>query len=232
MASAQKSAPATAAIWQSVYSRSRPITGTPASRYLLDQRGLSKAISEVAGVRAVSLWSHDWGRVRDCALFPFGDSEGTLVAFQARAIDAAPDGHRAYGLKNAGVFLASSQALKSETVILCEAPIDALSVAACGITAVALGGVVSPQWLPRVLAFKRVLLAFDNDANGAGDKAALELAPDLHSLGAKVARLSPPREEGQSKSDWNAMLLQHGTAVMRSWLMARLEHIRRFEFGD
>jgi hypothetical protein len=218
----EESAPTTAATWQAHWNGAQPIASTPSAVKYLARRGIPEAIAEAAGVRALNLYG------RTYAAFPFHDRDGAAVAFQARALDSEPDGHRAYGRKGAGVFSTSQGALKSETVIITEAPIDALSLAACGFEAIALGGTAAPGWIPAALAFKRVLLAFDNDANGAGDKAAATLAPSLQSFGAGVTRLAPPRETDVDKSDWNAMLLQHGPTELRAWLKARLASLNYY----
>ncbi len=96
---------------------------------------------------------------------------------------------------------------------------------------VALGCTEALVWIVKGSASRRVLLAFDNDANGAGDQAAQKLTPALQSFGAKAARLAPLRPNAAPKSDWNTMLLQHGAAPLRAWLMARLAHIEYFQFG-
>jgi hypothetical protein len=215
----QTNAPATAATWQTLFAQSKPASGTAAAKYLT-RRGIPDATSEAASARVLRLYPG--GYPRDYVVFPFCDRDGAPVAFQARAIDCEADGHQARGTKSAGVFSTCADALKSETVILCEAPIDALSLAACGFEAVALGGTSAPAWIVKALAFKRVYLAFDNDQNGAGDTAAAKLAPDLESFGASVIRLPPPREDAAAKSDWNAMLLQRGAPALRDWLSERL----------
>ena len=212
-------APATAAIWQTLFARAQPIGSTPDAQKYLARRGVPEAIASAADVRGLTLYG------RGFAVFPFCDAAGAPVAFQARALDDRPDGHRAYGTKSAGVFLTCANALKTETVILCEAPIDALSLAVCGFPSLALGGCSAPDWLPPMLAFKRVLLAFDSDRNGAGDVAAVRLAPALQSFGARALRLAPLREAVGDKSDWNMMLQSHGAHALRAWLVARLAHI-------
>ena len=219
----EESAPATAATWQALFDCAHPIASTPDAQKYLAKRGISEPIASAAGVLALNLFG------RPCVAFPFHDRDGQVVAFQARAIDGKPDGHRAQGSKKAGVFLTSRDALKTQTVILCEAPIDALSLAACGFPAVALGGTSAPAWIHSALAFKCVYLAFDNDQNGAGDTAAAKLAPDLVSFGAKVTRLAPARNTDADKSDWNMMLQAHGVKSLRAWLTARLAYVEYFQ---
>jgi DNA primase len=219
-----KSEAATAATWREYFDKAAPVAGTPGEEYLAS-RGIPERIASAAGVRFLSTL-YD----RPAVLFPFEQS-GAPVAFQARYIDGKSDGHRAQGPKSEGAFLTAPDALRSAAIVLCEAPIDALSMAACGVPAVALGGTSAPDWIAKACAFRRVLLAFDNDLNGAGDMAAQKLAPLLQSRGARVARLAPLREATADKSDWNTMLLQHGAAPLRAWLMARLAHIEYFQFG-
>jgi len=222
------SAPATAATWQALFAQSKPVSGTAAAEYLA-RRGIPDATSEAANARVLRFYPG--GYARDYVVFPFCDRDGAPVAFQARALDCEPDGHRAYGTKSAGVFSTCADALQAASVMLCEAPIDALSLAVCGFEAIALGGTSAPGWIHSALAFKRVYLAFDNDQNGAGDKAAADIAPALQSFGASVARLAPLRPNAALKSDWNTMLLQDGAAPLRAWLAARMAHIEYFQFG-
>jgi hypothetical protein len=218
---------ATAATWQTLFTQSKPISGTAAADYLT-RRGIPESIAETANVRALNLYGFA------TVMFPF-ECAAAPVAFQARFIldrlgeDGKPDNHRAYGTKSDGVFSTCADALKSASVILCEAPIDALSLAACRFEAIALGGTAAPKWIAPALAFKRVYLAFDNDKNGAGDKAARELAPDLQSFGATTSRLAPLREATADKSDWNMMLLQHGAPALHAWITARRAHIEHLQ---
>jgi DNA primase len=175
-------------------------------------RGLSEEIIASAGARSLHLQGRDW------VAFPFTGPDGEAVAFQARAIDHQPNGHRAYGPKKAGVFLTSPAALKAPTVFVTEAPIDALSLAMCGRHAIALGGVVMPDWLIKTLAFRTVALAFDNDSNRAGRKAAEELQPKLLAFGMTAFRMRPLREKDQTKGDWNMMLQALGPGRLTQWL--------------
>jgi hypothetical protein len=223
-AAAPRTAPETAATWREVFDSSVRVAGTEGAEYLAG-RGIPEAAASAAGVRYLqSLYR------RPAVVFPFLDQSGVPCAFQARHSDGKPDGHRALGPRSDGVFLTAPYALQAQTVIVCEAPADALSLAACGLDAVALGCTEAPAWLPVALGFRRALLGFDNDANGAGDLAARKLAPALQSFGAKVARLRPYRAPGESKSDWNTMLQHYGPDALGCWLRAGLHHIARFDF--
>ncbi len=213
------SAPATAATWQALFAQSKPASGT-AAEYLA-RRGIPDATSEAAAARVLRFYPG--GYARDYVVFPFCDRDGAPVAFQARAIDGEADGHRAYGTKGDGVFSTRADALQAASVILCEAPIDALSLAVCGFEAIALGGTSAPEWIAKACAFRRVLIGFDNDQNGAGDTAAAKLTPELESFGASVARLKPYRARDETKSDWNAMLQAHAARLVQAHLRDELE---------
>jgi hypothetical protein len=212
---APKSEPATAATWREEWEAALPIEGTRGAEYLAS-RGIPSRIATAAGVRyRLNL------NGRAAVIFPFVQS-GAPVAFQARFIDGKSDGHRAQGPKSDGAFLTAPDALQREAIVLCEAPADALSLAVCGLPAVALGGTAAPDWIAKACAFRRVLLAFDNDLNGAGEEAAQKLISLLQSRGASVARLTPYRHEEAEKSDWNMMLQEHGVRLIHCHLRDEL----------
>jgi len=88
--------------------------------------------------------------------------------------------------------------------VLIEAPIDALSLAVCGVPAVALCGCEGlPDWLRMRCAFQTVIAAFDADDPGDEATRVLRLRP----VGAK---------------DWNAALLSRGADDLRTWLTQEL----------
>ena len=103
------------------------------------------------------------------------------------------------GVFNAAGVLAS----RSDTVILCEALLDALTFVRWGFehatSAYGVHGVTPDLW--RFLTesgFRRVLIAFDADE--AGDRAAMELAPRLAREGLEVQRIGFP--QGQDANQY------------------------------
>jgi hypothetical protein len=209
-----KSEPETAATWREYFDSSSPITGTPGAAYL-EGRAIPEHVSN--GARYL-----DGLYGRPAVVFPFHDQAGAPCAFLARHSDGKPDGHRALGPRSDGVFLTAPDALKAETVIVCEAPIDALSLAACGLPCIALGCTRAPGWLAKALAFRHVILGLDNDGNGAGDSGAQDLAASLQAVGSKALRLKPYRTPDQSKSDWNTMLQTYGAPLLLSYFCGEL----------
>jgi DNA primase len=141
-----------------------------------------------------------------------------LIAAQGRFVDGR-DNPKAitYGPKKYGVFLTPGALGRMEgaPLIVTEAPIDALSLAAVGFPALALCGTSGPPWLHRAGAFRRVMLAFDADE--AGDRAAHELAPDLETFGARCSRLRP-----EGGKDWNEILCTIGAPALCDWLALRV----------
>jgi len=192
----------------------QPLEGSRGEAYLRG-RGLPLEVCQSAKVK----WSPSWLK-RPAVVFPIYDDEGTLVAAQGRYIDGREDPKaRTLGRKKSGVFLTSGfweQVRKGAPVIITEAPIDALSLSACGFPALALCGKSGwPQWLPIQCAFKEVVIAFDGDA--AGESGAIKLSPILDALGAKVRRLVP-----EAAKDWNEMLEKRGKEQLDEWLCFRL----------
>lgn len=214
--------PETAHTWREHCHGAQKLPQTPGAAYL-ESRGI---IREVLPRIARTCLYHPALMGRPAALFPFydpRDKSGEPLAVAARYVDGKPNGHRALGAKSLGVFYTMPDVWAAPVIVLVEAPLDALSLMACGVPAVALGGVSWPDWLPVACGFKSVLLAFDADE--AGDKAAAQLAPVLASFGAKSARLRPP-----GAKDWNEELHASGTASLSAWLRARCDHAARFDF--
>lgn len=194
----------------------RPLDGSPGQSYL-ERRGLPLDVCLGAKVKFCPSWLG-----RPAVVFPIHDEQGALVAAQGRYTDGREDPKaRTLGQKKQGVFLTGrfwEQVTKGAPVIITEAPIDALSLAACGFPAMALCGKSGvPSWLPIKCAFKDVVIAFD--ADDAGEEGAAKLAPLLESLGAKVRRLVP---EGEKVKDWNQMLEARGREKLDEWLCLRL----------
>lgn len=200
-------------------------TGTPAATYL-ESRGVPPGAGEAARVRYAPAWDHwekeEGGQLRKAGtdrrvVFQLTDRQGRRVAISARAIDAEFHEPKAQtiGAKKGGVFVTPG-ALAAAPPIVVEAPIDALSLYACGFPALATCGTSWPDWLPDALALRPVLIGYDNDPSGEGDKAAAKLAGDLQNAGAKCYRLRP------AGKDWNEDLQALGIDALRESLRAAI----------
>jgi DNA primase len=194
----------------------------PAAAYL-ESRGIPLAIAVASDARYFSRWPH-WERsargewvLRHTSrrvVFPVRDQSGHLVAIQGRVIASHEPGPKVVtrGDLGAGLFQTDEYALSGKWIVLVEAPIDALSLAAAGVPAVALCGTNVPVWLPVSVAFRQVALAFDADA--AGDKASAKVAATLGRLGCVIERWRPVRK------DWNEVLVEFGTDKLRADLLS------------
>lgn len=204
---AQPGRAASAALLPELLDRCRPLAGTPGHRYLID-RGIGLALAERAGVR----WVADcYGRPG--VAFLLRDPAGQPVAVHVRHTAGRDDPKcHTVGDRRLGAF-ATPGALDGPPapLVVCEGPVDALSLAACGVPALALVGTRAPDWLRLAAGLRPVLLALDADAEG--DRAAEELAGDLGSFARSVERLRPP----WGLKDWNDAL-QDDFLGLRDWL--------------
>jgi len=195
---------------RALWAHTVPITARealPGARYLTG-RALPLAVARAARVRYAGDW---YGRA--AVVFPMQGATGRLVAAEARYIDTGTPKSRSAGPKSAGVFEALPGALEADGVAICEGPITALSLAACGLPAIALCGHGRlPAWLIQRFALRRVLLALDWGEQGA-EESARQVTAALTALGSHVYRLRLPA--GQDANDY---LQEHGLRSTRAAL--------------
>lgn len=169
--------------WRRVWQNSTRLRGTPGERFL-ERRSILTWVAEISGARFSAAW---YGR--PAALFPVNDRDGNLVAVNGRFVDGRRHLRtQAAGRTSLGVFL-TPNALESAVVAVVEGPFDALSLALCGLPAVAMLGTNWAEWLPKAVASKSVFIA--TDADGAGDEAAERLIQELASFDCRPHRLRP-----------------------------------------
>jgi hypothetical protein len=201
--------------WRRRLFSGRPLPGTPGAAYLMRRGFSSDALEKLAPPDTVR-YLDDWFG-RPAVVFVLrGALKGFNVAAHGRMIDdTAKPNKRSAGDIRAGAYWTPGayRAYVTESadpLIITEAPIDALSLAAAGMTAIALCGVALREWAPKAFAGKRVLLAFDADK--AGDDAAEEWKAALR-FGTYAKRLRP-----EGGKDWNAMLMAHGPDGLADYL--------------
>jgi hypothetical protein len=199
-------------------------------RRYLEGRGLPLELLTSAGVRfaldfmrrAATDERPAW-RGMPAVVFPLRDADGKPVAAQGRAVreGASPSKLTTEGDgRRLGVFATPGAWIDPRSPLaIVEAPIDALTLCAAGLEAVALCGTAGlPSWVVTRLAWReRVWLAFDGDE--AGDLAAQALAANLAAatLGrCKTERLRPP----EGLKDWNELLTRSGLDALRAVLPA------------
>jgi hypothetical protein len=192
----------------------------PGAEYLAG-RGIPLRAAVDAGVRyhprypdRVEETTHYHGAL----VFRVQDAAGAGVAVESRYLEPRPDSakSKSRGAKGSGVFVAWPGALDVDAVTVCEGPLTALSVAACGFPAVALCGQKAPAWLPRRLALRPVVIAFDEGERDT-EKNAAELVRRLALAGARPYRLRLP-----AGVDVNDRLCAVGVDTLRAELNVAL----------
>jgi hypothetical protein len=191
--------------WRAEAKRSRPIAGTPGERYLAG-RGIPIDLARAAHVRFTASW---YGR--PSVLFPIYAPGCRLVACQGRYIDGRDSPKtRTGGRVSQGVF-ATPGAWEAPQVVISEAPIDALSLAAAGRPAIALCGKDLRASIVDACALRRARVALDADP--AGEQAAALWVAELSRFGAD-ARVWRP----EGGKDWNEFLLRDGAAALAQFI--------------
>ena len=201
----------------------KPLIGSAAAAYL-EGRGLPADFCKAAGVR----FSHDYFG-RPAVVFPLRDASRSVVALHGRYTDGRTDPKsRTKGPMVQAAF-ATPGAWSGDPwggrVVITEAPIDALTLAYCGVPAVALCGTSGgKELLKSRLVLGQAVAAFDNDTDSvenAGMKAGNWLAGLLAPIGCQVFRLVPP----DGTKDWNEALLRLGVDALRDYLTAELSAV-------
>jgi hypothetical protein len=199
-----------------LWSATIPISAALAvgGRTFLQGHGIPAKTAVAARVRFAHLWGDEDDYQGGAVVFPLQDASGKLVAAEGYYMTPPRDVARTYsaGTKALGVFEALPDAMDAETVVITESPLSALAVAAGGYPALALCGITLPEWLPRRLAGRDVLVSLDWHELAAESKAAL-IFRTLAAAGARTHRLVPP-----SGRDWNDHLKAVGVEAMRAEL--------------
>ncbi len=197
-------APADAASWYDAIRRTHPLVGTPGAAYL-EARGIPP---ELLGTIDALYSADHYGR--PSILFRVRDRAGRTVAVIGRYVDGRDDlKGRDAGKKSHGVFATPGARSTTGRLVITEAPIDALSLAAAGVPAIALGGTSWPDWLPSACALRPVVLALDADTGG--DDGCTRLTGALQAYGATVERWRP-----SGGKDWNDLLTSLGADQLRT----------------
>jgi len=189
--------------WRRHWESSLPLGGTPGEIYLAG-RGIPLEVAELHGVR----YGRRFLQPRECLLFPFTDRERKVVALNARYLDGQATKTQSAGPRSHGAFW-SPGALDRDPVVVVEGPIDALSLFAAGVPALALVGTAGTTWLPEACAGKTVAVALDNDQQG--DAASVRLAAQIAAAGGRPHRCRP------HLNDWGDMLMSVGAEALAGY---------------
>ena len=139
--------------------------------------------------------------------FPLAGKDKVHAGFMFRAIEK-----KEFRIRKNPRYQASGQvfvtldALNAPRIAIVEAPIDALSLATCGIPAIATIGTSFPDWLTKEIGPNKVIyFGYDND--DAGEKGVKAVDPKKLGEVGTPTRLRPPK----GCKDWNDALQELGT---------------------
>lgn len=207
--------PATTAPLEDADTIGVPVAESAVALAYLRTRGIPAELATAATLRFVPAWgahaglAGETGSGSPAIVFPMRDQAGAHCAAHGRALQGP--GKLTRGPTSAAVF-ATPGAIDADVVALTEGPMDALSLALCGVPALAMIGTNLPAWLCRRTYSRQVLVATDADV--AGDEAAARIERACASYGADVRRLRPPH----GVKDWNEALQLLGPESMRQLL--------------
>ncbi len=217
----------------------KPFVGSKSDTYL-QGRGIPTELAKACRVKHSDGWlfkdkQGKWNR-SPAVVFPFFGKDGERKAAQGRRIeDWEGDTKITLGSKLLGIF-STPGALDSDYVAIVEAPIDAMTLALCGMPALAIGGSSGiPEWLITRLArpiapgmSRTVYIA--TDADNPGDEAANKIGKTLQYVHA--IRLRPPVK------DWNEFLVKQGLQAVIDYIDQEITgpepdgHYDRLEFDE
>ncbi len=206
-----------------LYGEGVPTVGTSGGIYL-ESRGVAAELADQNGARfhprlscSVSGQVHQGPAV----LFPMhsGQPPRRIVGVNARFLnpdrDTAGEKMRTHGKPSLGVFGTRGAQLCTEVLIV-EAPIDALSLAAAGFPAFATCGANNLRYFPALMKGKAVACAFDMDSNPqTRDRIRSSIGRFKQESGGRVVWVKPP---GGALKDWNDVLRMHGPEALARYL--------------
>lgn len=198
--------------YTAIISHVKAIEDTPAAAYLARRAVPIEAIPKGAKVRYMP--AVPALKIRESLAFGLSDPKGQNVGLQLRNIEGTfkPIYKKADGPH----IFATPGAIEAESPIIVEAPICALTLAACGFPSIATVGTNFPDDLAQALALRTVHLAQDNDQ--AGDEAATKAAVKLREFGGVPLRLRPA-----GAKDWNEYAQKWGLDALRQALEKALK---------
>lgn len=183
------------------------LEGTRGQSYV-EKRGIPVVKAHEAGVR----FDPDWNG-REAVIVPMRDDQGTLCALHGRYLQQIGKQNKMFTIGHTGGIISVNGIVETNAIILVEGLFDALSIAACGYSALTTVGRWA-SWLPEFCSGHAVLLAFD--AGRSGEATAALYRQRLQ--GAHIHRVLPP----DRCKDWNTALLKRGRMVISRCLQEAL----------
>jgi hypothetical protein len=186
-----------------ILSRAMPLEGSAGQAYV-ERRGIPLAVADASGVRFV----RDFGG-RPAVIVALRDKHERLTSVHGRYLDTVRGQNKMLTIGPGDGVISVLDGHHAEPLILVEGLFDALSLAACGWSAVAHIG-RRASWLPDIADGRDVWLGFDAGKPGEGDVAYYR----SQLQNSRLRRVLPP----QRCKDWNTSLRKYGQAALKRWL--------------
>jgi hypothetical protein len=200
--------PGTALGPEACLGRALPLEGTAGQRYV-ERRGVTCAVASAAGVR----FDPDWAG-RPAVVVALRDREDRITSVHGRYLHNLRGEDKMLTVGAGGGAISVLGGWRAEPLVLVEGLFDALSLAVCGLAAVATIGREVP-WLAAVAEGRTVHVAFD--ATRPGEEEAARISVLL--AGALVRRLPPPPR----CKDWSTALVKRGPLEVSRWVRRNVE---------
>ncbi len=180
-----------------------PLAGSAGQAYV-ERRGVPVAVAAAAGV----CFDKNFGG-RPAVLVALRDNKHRLTSVHGRYLNTVRGQSKMLTIGSGDGAISVLDGWHAEPLILVEGLFDALSLAACGWSAVAHIGRWA-SWLPEVTAGREVWLAFDASKPAEAD--VVRYTKRLQN--ARLRRVLPPPR----CKDWNTALHKRGPATLTRWL--------------
>lgn len=193
------SMPKTGLLPEQLLDHSTPLVGSAGQIYV-ERRGIPVSVAEDSGLR----FDKDFDG-RPAVIIGLYNNRDRLTSVHGRYLDTRRGQSKMLTIGSSNGVISVGDNWQAQPLILVEGLFDALSLAACGWSAVAHIGRWA-TWLPEVTINREVWLAFDASKPAEADVLRyIERLPN-----ARLKRLLPPPH----CKDWNTALLKRGSAEL------------------
>ncbi len=193
---------------EQLLARALPLEGTKGADYVM-RRGIPVALAAAAGVA----YDDNFGG-RPAVTVALRNDKNVITSIHGRYLTTIRGQNKMLTIGPGNGVISVLNGWQAEPLIIVEGLFDALSLAACGWSAIAPIGRWA-DWLPGIAKGREVWLAFDASAPAEIDVARYrERLPQAY-----TRRVLPP----PLCKDWNTALLKRGTGEIIRWLQQRVE---------
>lgn len=202
------------------------VLGFPPHTYLISQAPenwyiRAKTYLEKRKIPLDNLYICTGGKYHGRIIIPYYSPRGNLIYFNGRSITGSDLRYRGpekeCGIGKEDVLFFTSFPVEGSKIYLCEGEFDAMSLAACGLVAVACGGKNLSDKQATMLSIYKVCLALD--ADDAGNTAVDYMYNKLLRISLinptnRISKVSPP----SGVKDWNKFYCDYDAKIVLSYI--------------